>query len=190
MSVVAWNIFSAANRDAFRAALSVDDATCARGRGWALLQALIAFSYYPLEMNRLLVVEARRWLAEVLADRSPSLRPIGPRRSRTCPHTGDEGHRLLTYLVPRDARVTVLTNDGTGIMSTPITVSELAELVDGGAAAEDGVVEPGEPVPTGHMPVPALGLPRSTARRIRAEAEPTCSKLRVLTAAAVKHSLA
>lgn len=43
----------------------------------------------------------------------------------------DEGDRLLTYLVPEDASVTVLTNDGTGIMSTPVTVSELAQLVDG-----------------------------------------------------------
>ena len=44
----------------------------------------------------------------------------------------DEGHRLLTYLVPPDAPVTVLTNDGAGIRSTPITVAELAQLVDGG----------------------------------------------------------
>ncbi len=43
----------------------------------------------------------------------------------------DEGDRLLTYLVPRDAPVTVLTNDGTGIISTPITVSELVQLVNG-----------------------------------------------------------
>jgi hypothetical protein len=43
----------------------------------------------------------------------------------------DEGHRLLTYLVPEAASVTVLTNNGTGIMSTPITVSELTQLVAG-----------------------------------------------------------
>jgi hypothetical protein len=43
----------------------------------------------------------------------------------------EEGHRLLTYVVPADAKVTVLTNDGTGILSTPITVSELAQLVTG-----------------------------------------------------------
>jgi hypothetical protein len=43
----------------------------------------------------------------------------------------EEGHRLLTYVVPADAKVTVLTNDGTGILSTPITVSELARLVAG-----------------------------------------------------------
>jgi hypothetical protein len=48
----------------------------------------------------------------------------------------DEAHRLLSYLVPQDAPVTVLTNDGTGIISTPITVSELAQLVDGGRPFE------------------------------------------------------
>ena len=37
----------------------------------------------------------------------------------------EEGHRLLTYLVPTSARVTVLTNNAKGISSTPIPVSEL-----------------------------------------------------------------
>jgi hypothetical protein len=40
----------------------------------------------------------------------------------------DEGHRLLTYRVPADARVTVLTESPTG---TPITVAELARIVAG-----------------------------------------------------------
>ena len=44
----------------------------------------------------------------------------------------EEGHRLLTYLVPMTAHVTVLTNNGSGISSTPITVSELARIVNGG----------------------------------------------------------
>ncbi len=44
----------------------------------------------------------------------------------------EEGHRLLTYLVPRSAHVTVLTNSGQGISSTPISVSELARIVNGG----------------------------------------------------------
>ena len=43
-----------------------------------------------------------------------------------------EGHRLLTYLVPTSARVTVLTNNAKGISSTPISVSELARIVNGG----------------------------------------------------------
>ena len=48
----------------------------------------------------------------------------------------DEAHRAFTYLVPADAVVTVLTNNDTGIMSTPVTVSELAELLDGGTPVE------------------------------------------------------
>jgi hypothetical protein len=45
----------------------------------------------------------------------------------------EEGHRLLTYLVPTSARVTVLTNQGTrGISATPISVAELARIVNGG----------------------------------------------------------
>jgi hypothetical protein len=44
----------------------------------------------------------------------------------------EEGHRLLTYLVPTSAHVTVLTNNGQGISSTPITVFELGRIVNGG----------------------------------------------------------
>jgi hypothetical protein len=40
----------------------------------------------------------------------------------------DEGHRLYTYTVPADARVTVLK---TSPASAPITVAQLAELVAG-----------------------------------------------------------
>lgn len=45
-----------------------------------------------------------------------------------------EGHRLLTYLVPTTAHVTVLTNTKNAVgnlYATPITVSELAQLVKG-----------------------------------------------------------
>ena len=40
----------------------------------------------------------------------------------------NEGHRLLTYIVPADARVTVLTESPEG---TPISVEELAQIVAG-----------------------------------------------------------
>jgi hypothetical protein len=45
----------------------------------------------------------------------------------------EEGHRLLTYLVPEDAKVTVLTRQGdpASFGSTPITVFQLAGLVNG-----------------------------------------------------------
>ena len=45
----------------------------------------------------------------------------------------EEGHRLLTYLVPPSTPVTVLTREGdpAGFGATAISVAELAELVDG-----------------------------------------------------------
>jgi hypothetical protein len=47
----------------------------------------------------------------------------------------EEGHRLLTYLVPSTAGITVLSRTGElpgpGFPSTAITASELAQLVDG-----------------------------------------------------------
>jgi hypothetical protein len=44
----------------------------------------------------------------------------------------NESHRLLTYLVAPAAHVTVLANPGNkGILATPITVAELAQLVKG-----------------------------------------------------------
>jgi aminoglycoside phosphotransferase (APT) family kinase protein len=67
--MVAWKVLSADTRDIFRNELSVDGSTWARARGWALSQALVALSYYTLETNSVLVLAARRWLAEVLADR-------------------------------------------------------------------------------------------------------------------------
>jgi aminoglycoside phosphotransferase (APT) family kinase protein len=67
--MAAWKVFSADTRDNLRSALAVDESTWARARGWALSQAVVALAYYTLETNRVLVLEARRWLAEVLADR-------------------------------------------------------------------------------------------------------------------------
>lgn len=64
---VAWNLLSVQTRDVFRAALGVDDATWARGRGWALSVALIALPYYQ-NTNPVLAGIARRAIAEVLAD--------------------------------------------------------------------------------------------------------------------------
>jgi aminoglycoside phosphotransferase (APT) family kinase protein len=65
--MVAWKMFSAVTRDQFRSALSVDDATWVRSRGLTLSQALIALPYYTMETNPVLVLEARRWMAEVMA---------------------------------------------------------------------------------------------------------------------------
>jgi aminoglycoside phosphotransferase (APT) family kinase protein len=65
--MVAWTLFSGRSRDLFRSALSVDDATWARGRGWALSFGLIALPYYE-STNPVLAGIARRAIAEVLAD--------------------------------------------------------------------------------------------------------------------------
>jgi aminoglycoside phosphotransferase (APT) family kinase protein len=42
--VIAWTFFHGAARDAFRRTLQVEDATWARGRGWALWKALIGLA--------------------------------------------------------------------------------------------------------------------------------------------------
>jgi aminoglycoside phosphotransferase (APT) family kinase protein len=66
--MVAWKMVAAADRDAFRRALAVDEATWRRARGWALSQALIALAYYTPHNNPVLVDEAWRWYREVLAE--------------------------------------------------------------------------------------------------------------------------
>jgi aminoglycoside phosphotransferase (APT) family kinase protein len=65
--MIAWTLFSGESREAFRAVLSVDDATWARGRGWALSWALIFIPYY-LNTNPVGVNNAWRAIHEVLAD--------------------------------------------------------------------------------------------------------------------------
>ncbi|MAT95662.1 MAG: phosphotransferase [Anaerolineaceae bacterium] len=65
--MVAWNLFSGEARDAFRASLAVDEATWARGRGWALSVGLIALPYYQ-HTNPVLANIARYAIHEVLAD--------------------------------------------------------------------------------------------------------------------------
>jgi aminoglycoside phosphotransferase (APT) family kinase protein len=65
--IIAWGLFSGESRDVFRAALAVDDATWARGRGHALSQALIFIPYY-LDTNPVGVGNARRMIDKVLAD--------------------------------------------------------------------------------------------------------------------------
>ena len=65
--MAAWTLFSGESREVFRAALSVDDATWARGRGWALSCALIYIPYY-LNSNPKGVSTAQHTINEVLAD--------------------------------------------------------------------------------------------------------------------------
>jgi aminoglycoside phosphotransferase (APT) family kinase protein len=65
--MVAWTLFSGESRDTFRAALSVDDASWARARGWALSVALIQLPYY-LDTNPTIVEMARSAIDQVVAD--------------------------------------------------------------------------------------------------------------------------
>jgi aminoglycoside phosphotransferase (APT) family kinase protein len=67
--IVAWSLFSAETRDFFRGAVAVDDATWARGRGWALSVALIALPYYETT-NPVMVANARYRIDQVLADQA------------------------------------------------------------------------------------------------------------------------
>jgi aminoglycoside phosphotransferase (APT) family kinase protein len=65
--VAAWGALDAGGREAFRARLTVDDATWARGRGWALSIGLIALPYY-VETNPVFAETARRLIRDVLRD--------------------------------------------------------------------------------------------------------------------------
>lgn len=69
--MAAWIYLSAETRDIFRAALPIDAATWARGRGWALSVGLIALAYYQ-STNPVLAGIARRAIHEALADDSAS----------------------------------------------------------------------------------------------------------------------
>jgi aminoglycoside phosphotransferase (APT) family kinase protein len=63
--IVAWELFDAESREVLRAELAVDDATWARGRGWALSTALGALSYYR-DTNPFMAAQAWRKLGAVL----------------------------------------------------------------------------------------------------------------------------
>jgi aminoglycoside phosphotransferase (APT) family kinase protein len=65
----AWNFLTAETRAVFRETLAMDDATWARGRGWALSVGLIALPYYQ-HTNRALADISRRQIAEALADQT------------------------------------------------------------------------------------------------------------------------
>ncbi|MED7825707.1 aminoglycoside phosphotransferase family protein [Streptomyces chiangmaiensis] len=65
--LAAWAVFTAGTRASFRAAAEVDDATWARGRGWALCFGLMAEHHYR-KTNPVLAAVAHRTAAEALAD--------------------------------------------------------------------------------------------------------------------------
>jgi len=61
----AWNFFPAEAREVYRAELDVDDASWARGRGWAVMTAVAAIPYYK-ETNPPLANNGRHVLHELL----------------------------------------------------------------------------------------------------------------------------
>jgi aminoglycoside phosphotransferase (APT) family kinase protein len=65
---LAWKLFSGESREVFRSALPLGEATWARARAHTVAQAAMALSYYTLENNPTLVLEARRWLEAALDD--------------------------------------------------------------------------------------------------------------------------
>lgn len=64
--VIAWTMFGEASRHAFRSALPLDDATWARGRGWALWKALITL--VKLDESQRKVDKSNQVIQRILAD--------------------------------------------------------------------------------------------------------------------------
>jgi aminoglycoside phosphotransferase (APT) family kinase protein len=64
-AMAAWTVLPASGREVFRATAGFDDATWARGRGWALVMGLIALPYYR-HTNPGFAQMARRALEAVL----------------------------------------------------------------------------------------------------------------------------
>jgi aminoglycoside phosphotransferase (APT) family kinase protein len=65
--IAGWSLLTAEARDVFRAALDVDEATWARGRGWALSIAVAELAYYRVT-NPVMARIARHVIGEVLTD--------------------------------------------------------------------------------------------------------------------------
>lgn len=62
-----WSLFSGDSRVAFREAVHVDEATWARGRGWALSVSAVALPYYR-DSNPMLAGLSRFAIEQVIAD--------------------------------------------------------------------------------------------------------------------------
>lgn len=71
---IAWTLFEEESRDAFRAALQLDEATWARGRGWTLWKALITLAD-TIDTDPEMAAESQRVIDQVLADHAPQHRP-------------------------------------------------------------------------------------------------------------------
>lgn len=63
----AWNLLGPDARSHYRSELQVDDDCWERGRGWAIVQAIIALPYY-IETNPVMAATARHTINALLAD--------------------------------------------------------------------------------------------------------------------------
>ncbi len=66
----AWNLFGPDARTVYRRELGADDAMWARGRGWAIVQAIGALPYY-VDTNPVMAETSRRTLNAVLDEAGP-----------------------------------------------------------------------------------------------------------------------
>jgi hypothetical protein len=88
-------------------------------------------SLKPSGGRYLLRLDPAFWLSGVTASRASAEDGFGAQVDNDY-YIRDEGHRLLTYVLPRTARVRVLTGGTAGpIRSTTVTVSELVQLFAG-----------------------------------------------------------
>ena len=88
-------------------------------------------SLKPSGGRYLLRLDPAFWLSGVTASRASAEDGFGAQVDNDY-YIRDEGHKLLTYVLPLTARVRVLTGGTTGpIRSTTVTVSELVQLFAG-----------------------------------------------------------
>jgi aminoglycoside phosphotransferase (APT) family kinase protein len=66
---VAWTLFDHDGRQAFRAAMAVDEVTWTRGRAWGLAMGVLNLSYYRAR-SPALAEKGRRAIDAVLADQA------------------------------------------------------------------------------------------------------------------------
>lgn len=72
---IAWTLFCGESREAFRAGLPLDDATWARGSGWALWKALITLAEH-CTTDPALAAASLRVVREVLAEHATTDSPV------------------------------------------------------------------------------------------------------------------
>ena len=131
LAAVALAVFVAAGCGGTRTVTKTVTVTAGTKLGPAAPSEIAQFGYIRSLTRKGPVFELRFDPAWLLSGKTATQAKLEDTGSSDVPndyYTVNEGHRLLTYLVPPSAHVTVLTN---GVDGTPITVSQLAQLIDG-----------------------------------------------------------